>query len=180
MLMRKIKWEVEYTVYPVLVKYCKKCREKTEFFSSGRFRVNANGKNLDIWLIYKCQKCSNTMNLKVYSRIPVQKLGRDTLEKFYSNDKNLAKQCSVSLAKRVDSTETEYKINGENIEFSEPTELHIVSENKIRVSKLLRRKLGISAGELKKLVESGYIKSDSECDLMRCKFRGEMVLYLCR
>lgn len=39
---------------------CGGCRRKTEFVNTGRFRVNANGNRLDVWLIYQCERCKHT------------------------------------------------------------------------------------------------------------------------
>ena len=35
------------------------------FFNSGKFRVNANGNRIDIWLIYWCKKCKHSWNLSI-------------------------------------------------------------------------------------------------------------------
>ena len=39
---------------------CGGCGKKREFVNSGKFRVNANGKNVDVWLIYRCSKCRHS------------------------------------------------------------------------------------------------------------------------
>ncbi|HAH17569.1 MAG TPA: hypothetical protein DCL29_00905 [Eubacterium sp.] len=31
-----------------------------EFVNSKRFRVNANGNSVDVWLIYRCKKCKHS------------------------------------------------------------------------------------------------------------------------
>ncbi len=36
---------------------CGGCGKKQEFVNSGKFRVNANGNRVDVWLIYRCKKC---------------------------------------------------------------------------------------------------------------------------
>ena len=52
--LRTVVWEVQYQTPPPAVRYCKKCGSQKEFVSSGQFRVNAQRKYLDVWLIYKC------------------------------------------------------------------------------------------------------------------------------
>ena len=70
--MKKIIWEVQsLSLLPVL-KYCKKCGRKNLFACSRQFRVNAQRRYLDIWLIYKCCDCNTTWNATVYSRISPQ------------------------------------------------------------------------------------------------------------
>ena len=50
--MRKVIWEVRYLSLPQVLRHCKKCGQKTLFTCSEKFRVNAQQKTLDIWLIY--------------------------------------------------------------------------------------------------------------------------------
>ena len=47
-------WDIRYCDLPAVLRYCKKCRKKSEYICSGEFRVNAQQKVLDILLIYKC------------------------------------------------------------------------------------------------------------------------------
>ncbi|WP_322169633.1 DUF1062 domain-containing protein [Acutalibacter caecimuris] len=35
-------------------------REETAVCLRGKFRVNANGRRLDVWLIYRCEKCGHS------------------------------------------------------------------------------------------------------------------------
>ena len=39
---------------------CGGCGKKQEFLNSGKFRVNANGNKVDVWLIYRCKKCKHS------------------------------------------------------------------------------------------------------------------------
>ncbi|MED1874141.1 DUF1062 domain-containing protein [Brevibacillus borstelensis] len=52
--MQIVNVDIQYLSPPPAIKYCKKCGKKTEYVCSGLFRVNAQCKYLDIWLIYKC------------------------------------------------------------------------------------------------------------------------------
>lgn len=56
---------------------------------SGKFRVNANGRRLDIWLIYRCEKCGHTLNVPIYERVPPDKLEPKIYEGFLDNDRGL-------------------------------------------------------------------------------------------
>jgi hypothetical protein len=83
---------------PTVVKYCKKCKKKTEYASSGLFRVNAQRKSLDVWLIYKCKKCNTTWNLTVLSRVTTGSVPPDLLHGFHENDSALAKRYATDMA----------------------------------------------------------------------------------
>jgi hypothetical protein len=69
---------------------CGGCGKKQEFINSGKFRVNANGKAVDVWLIYRCRKCKHTWNLTVYERVKPSKIPADLFEAFEANDMETA------------------------------------------------------------------------------------------
>ena len=47
---------------------CGGCGKKQEFVNSKKFRVNANGNSIDVWLIYRCKKCKHSWNLTIFER----------------------------------------------------------------------------------------------------------------
>jgi hypothetical protein len=65
---------------------CSGCGCKTTYLSTGRFRVNANGKQLDIWLIYQCEQCKHTYNLALYERIGREAITPEDYQRFMEND----------------------------------------------------------------------------------------------
>ncbi len=69
---------------------CGGCGKKQEFVNSKKFRVNANGNLVDVWLIYRCRKCKHSLNLTVYERTRPQKIPEDLFEAFQSNDEETA------------------------------------------------------------------------------------------
>ena len=69
---------------------CGGCGKKQEFLNSGKFRVNANGNNVDVWLIYRCRKCKHSWNLTIYERIRPGKIPAELFEAFQTNDAETA------------------------------------------------------------------------------------------
>ncbi len=69
---------------------CGGCGKKTEFVNSGRFRVNANGNRVDVWLIYRCRKCKHSWNLTIYERTKPSSIPSEKYELFLENDPDLA------------------------------------------------------------------------------------------
>lgn len=88
--MKKTYSGAQYPDAPAAVRYCKRCGVKTEFYSSGLFRMNAHQKNLDVWLIYKCSKCGTTWNMTVFTRVNPRSLSPELLEGFQNNDAEIA------------------------------------------------------------------------------------------
>ena len=56
---------------------CGGCGKKQEFVNSGKFRVNANGNRVDVWLIYRCKNCKHSWNLAIYERMRPSKIKKD-------------------------------------------------------------------------------------------------------
>ena len=69
---------------------CGGCGKKQEFFNSGKFRVNANGNSVDVWLIYRCRKCKHSWNLTIFERTRPGRIPRELFEAFQLNDAETA------------------------------------------------------------------------------------------
>lgn len=52
--------------------------------------MNANGRRLDVWLIYRCEKCGHTLNIPLYERVPPEKIPASLYQGFLDNDPALA------------------------------------------------------------------------------------------
>lgn len=81
-----------------IIHKCARCGRKATFVSTRRFRVNANGSKLDVWLIYQCKKCKHTLNIPIYERVSPQKIPKELYEGFLANDGDLAIQYGSDAA----------------------------------------------------------------------------------
>ena len=68
------------------VKRCPRCRCPRRHRSTNKFRVNANGKAIDVWLLFDCCVCGATAKLAVLQRVPVASIERARLLAFEAND----------------------------------------------------------------------------------------------
>lgn len=75
-----------------IIHRCGGCGKKQEFVNSGKFRVNANGNSVDVWLIFRCKKCKHSWNLTIYERTKPKKIPADLFELFLGNDEATAYQ----------------------------------------------------------------------------------------
>jgi hypothetical protein len=82
-------WIVRRTRLPLLSLRCVDCPSKSATTGKGRFRVNANGKLLDVWLLVRCVSCDRTSKLAVYERAPVRSLDPALLDGYHVNDSKL-------------------------------------------------------------------------------------------
>lgn len=62
------------------------CGGLRAFQSSGKIRLNANGRKLDAWLIYKCLTCEKTWNRPIFERQNVRDIDPVVLDALESND----------------------------------------------------------------------------------------------
>ncbi len=180
--MKKIIWTARYLSAPTAVRYCKHCGARTTFASSGLFRVNAQQKALDVWLIFKCQNCDTTWNCTIMSRVNPRALPPDLLQGFHANDGELAIRYATdaSLLKKngAEPGIPEIEIPGEKIDFTEPVCVELTAEwpAEYKAATAIREKLGISRSQLDRLCEDGRILCTSGQNLKKCKLAGKIVI----
>lgn len=76
---------------------CSRCHNSRAFRSSDKFRINANGKRLDAWLIYNCTVCGNTWNRPLLERRTVASIGPEFLTQLQENDPETARRLALDL-----------------------------------------------------------------------------------
>jgi hypothetical protein len=69
-----------------LFRHCQRCGGPQRFHCADRFRVNANGKRIDVWLLFHCDRCGGTARLPVLERVPVARIPSSRLLAFEAND----------------------------------------------------------------------------------------------
>jgi len=169
---------------PPALRYCKRCGEKSVFGSSGLFRVNANQKKLDVWLVYNCRSCGRTWNLSIWSRVSSHALPPELLAKYLDNDAELTLRhaADAGLLKRngAGCGMAEVEVRGPDYDGAGPAEIHLVTGMAldIKAATLIRQKLGLSGGEFAKMCAAGRLVCLSGRDLRKCKMDGEIVMRL--
>jgi hypothetical protein len=86
-------WRVVPARTPHVLRACPRCGPMP-FASSDRFRVNASGRRLDVWLVYRCTGCDHTWNLTVRERATPEAIGAALLEAYHRNDAAEAWRCA--------------------------------------------------------------------------------------
>lgn len=93
-----VTWRILPLRTPHVVRACPRCAGARSFASSDRFRVNASGRKLDVWLIYRCAVCDFTWNLTVVERATPEMIGAARLAAYHRNDPVLAWSCAFDAA----------------------------------------------------------------------------------
>lgn len=174
--MKTIQWRVGATSAPAALRPCGACGAEARFESTGRFRVNAQKKRLDVWLIYRCAACGSVWNCAVVSRGRPGGVGRERLERFMGNDLGLALECALDagLLKGNGARRgpVDFAVEGE-LPGDEDcrVEIHAEGLSGIRLAAVLRAKLGLSRSELEQLVGAGDVACADGADALAAKLR---------
>lgn len=175
--IKREEWTILPGEAPAIRRNCSGCRKSSVFRSSGNFRINANGNKIDVWLIYRCEKCDTNWNMDIYTRVVPGALGQDWYDRFLANDRDTALEfgCRKEILSRnkaealwehvsfkVEKTLCEAKDAGEtedSVERMIPMERLISIHNPygipMRLDKLLCSELGYSRRDVACLEDSG-------------------------
>ena len=82
----RVQWTIIPRIAPQPWIACSGCGGPRPFRSSSKIRLNANGKKLDAWLIYKCLACDKTWNRPIFERQNVRDINPATLHALHAND----------------------------------------------------------------------------------------------
>lgn len=165
--------ETEYEIIPdesfSIIRGCAGCGRKTHFVNTGKFRVNANGNRLDIWLVYQCENCKHTCNLAVYERQKVSSVPKEAYDRFLSNDEELAQQYGRDVSffqkqrAQIDFGRMQYTaVMRRDTPGILPETWILTIQNpcgiKIRPEKQIAMVTGLSASRVKRMIEEGSIE----------------------
>ena len=64
-------------------------RRRCTHVCTGKFRVNANGRRIDVWLIYRCANCGKKLNVTIHSRVRPESIA---LVRYEHNDPELVRR----------------------------------------------------------------------------------------
>jgi len=187
---KKYKWELIPISLPIIKRNCPKCNEKTRYINTEKFRINANKNNIDVWLIYQCEKCKSTWNMTIYERIKPCNINKYEYEKFLSNDKELAREYAFNLnihnknKAEIILEDVDYKLIKKKLEAYYINEnqllIEIVCKYKIelRVDKLLSDQLGVSRTQTKDMHKKGMILIKDDKNSLNSKVRDGMEIQI--
>jgi len=159
-------WAVSPNNTPLLKKSCSHCDSK-QFYCSEKFRINAQKKNVDVWLIYRCVKCDSTYNLTIFSRTKPTTIDSILFNKFQNNDTELAWKYAFSEEMRrnnkvdADLATVTYALQYDQISSDELLSLNEMIltfevdypfDFQLRLSSLIRTCLNLSSRQLDQLI----------------------------
>ncbi|MFD0905765.1 DUF1062 domain-containing protein [Actinomadura sediminis] len=139
------------------------CGSGSATTGEGRFRVNANGKLLDVWLLARCVSCDRTSKLTVHERVPVTSLDPAGLHRYRVNDPDLVASTLLDqrIARRNRFTldwEGAWRLDTAPAEPDDawPVRVEVLFEDPVpvRPDRLVAHGLGLSRNEVRRRVKS--------------------------
>ncbi|WP_216209289.1 DUF1062 domain-containing protein [Amycolatopsis aidingensis] len=160
-------WVVEPVCLPLVRRRCHVCASE-RFRTSGKFRVNANHKLIDVWLLALCSACGETTKLTVMERITVRSIRPELLDRLHDNDPGLAAELledpvfrrrnRIALdwdnAWRLDTGGTD-GLDREVIDVA----VRFAAQIPVRPVRLIAEGCGLSRAEVERLIASGNLVS---------------------
>jgi hypothetical protein len=170
---RRVRWTVTPIMAPRPWLSCGRCHAIKPFACSGKIRLNANGKQLDAWLIYRCADCDKTWNRPIFERRNVKDIDPAALRSLQSNDKEWVRAIAFDLQfLRRRSSRVEEFVDVEVrktilVEATQPwSALEIVlavpTPTSLRLDRLLATEFGMSRAHVTKLERDGRLRASPE------------------
>lgn len=162
-----VKWTIIPTNAPQPWIACSGCGGPKPFKCSDKLRLNANGRRLDAWLIYRCTGCDKTWNRTLFERRNVRDIDPAALEALQGNDPNWIRNHAFDLsalgrfAKRIDlfadcSVHKSVKLDIEGWNVLQ-INLSVPFTVSLRPDRMLATELGLSRGRLQALHEASAL-----------------------
>jgi len=161
-------WLVRPTDFPTIRRRCRTCPSQ-EYRTQGRFRVNANHKLLDVWLLALCVQCGETVKLTVLERVHVRSIDPEMLNGFHDNDPALAARllADPQVARRNDVAldwGDAWTVRMDPAELPKADILdvgvHFAHPIPVRLTTLIGTGLGLSGSEVRRHIAAGRISSE--------------------
>ncbi|MFE3607975.1 DUF1062 domain-containing protein [Streptomyces goshikiensis] len=160
-------WVVTPTCLPLVLRRCHTCASE-RFRANGKFRVNANHKLLDAWLLVLCTVCGDTAKLTVLERVHVRSVRPELLDRMHDNDPGLAAELlqdpvvrrrnRIALdwdgAWRLDTGGPDHP-DGEVLDVS----VRFAARIPVRPVRLISEGCGLSRAEVERLIADGKLVS---------------------
>jgi hypothetical protein len=165
-------WVVTPTCLPLVLRRCHTCASES-FRANGKFRVNANHKLIDAWLLALCTSCGETTKITILERRNVRSVRPELLDRMHDNDPVLAAELLqdpvVRRRNRIaldwdDAWRLDIDIDGSDHldrEVSKAIDVSVrfAARIPVRPVRLIAERFGLSRAEVERLVTEGKLVS---------------------
>lgn len=173
-------WNIRPLSPPPILRHCSRCGP-SRFRSSGLFRINAQQKSLDVWLIWRCEDCGRTWNMDILTRVRPGEIDPHLYLQYQQNDAALAMRCAFDPALHKNNgttpllTEVPFEVEGDPVLLSPGGDVQLMLRCEIplpvKLTRVLAQKMELSIGELQRWEQRGQITLLDRTSLSRAKLR---------
>jgi hypothetical protein len=153
--------QVSSTSQGALHRHCPCCKTRRRFVHSGKFRVNAQKKRIDAWLIFRCTACDERWNWPVHERRPVAAIDPIELDALMRNDPDLAARHAQAAVRqsRPGSAQQEVPVRSVALAVLEPATpncrsieiILAITGPSLRLDRILAQALTLGRAEIDRL-----------------------------
>ena len=158
----RVRWTIASAIAPRPLLNCNRCGCVRPYRCGEKFRVNANGRRIDVWLIYRCVGCDNSWNFTILERQNRRDIEPPLLAALESNDPVLVRRFAfdaAALLGRAGRIEEFADVTvRKELRDGEPEraaalalELRLEGTTPLRLDRLLAGELGLSRSRLQTL-----------------------------
>lgn len=169
----EVRWRIVPSEPPRALRPCAGCGGIQPFVSSGRFRLNAQKRRLDVWLIYRCVNCDKTWNLEILARTRPEEIDPSLLSGFLANDPDTARRhaCDLTRLARAGARAvptSEFRVERPDGVWPGPHEggpavrIELEAPCELRLDRLLAAELEVSRSALERLFETGRLRLEPD------------------
>lgn len=185
----QVRWTITAKTAPEPWIACGGCGGPRAFRSSGKIRLNANGRRLDAWLIYNCRDCDKSWNRPLFDRRAVREIDPAILAALQSNDPRWAsaeafnldalKRASPRIAEFADVAIAKEIVRDSQSPTTIMIALAVPLPTGLRLDRLLASELAISRGRLQALRDCGALRiKPDRTDTLRRRVRTGTIVVL--
>lgn len=164
----RVRWTITPQIAPRPWLNCNRCGGARAFHCSGKIRLNANGRRLDAWLIYKCGDCDNSWNRPLFERRNIRDIEPSLLRALQTNEPDWVRRmafdvedlrCSAERVEEFGAVEVHKQILREAPEPIALLEilLRTPAPTSLRSDRLLAMELGLSRKRIEALFLEGRL-----------------------
>ena len=170
--MLQVIWRVEALALPALLLACARCARSSSFVCTERFRVNANGGRLDVWLLYQCLDCAEVHKERVVRRARVVEVSPKLLDGYQVDEPTLVRQCAFASGR---GAEVPFRVERPSLPASGLLRARIEQPEPCgaRWDRLLASELGWSRAQVARAAEQGRLRVNGAGGLRRAVADGD-------
>ena len=184
-----VQWTITPRTAPQPWLNCSRCGGPRCYRSSGKVRVNANGRRIDAWLIYRCTDCDSSWNRPVVERREVSAIGPEFLASLQANEPELVRRLAFDAAALKRWTDHVQEFNDVRVDkrvlserprrvLSLEIECRVPRQIGLRADRLLASELQLSRSLLQRLEKATQVRTVSPGLNLRRSLRDGMRLII--